>query len=189
MKAGTAKITVTLASGKSAVITLTVQKKAVTTSKVTVANKKIELKVGKSTTLKPIITPITSFEKASYKTSNKKVATVNSKGKVTAKAPGKATITIKVGKKSVKVTVTVPAPELKSIKLSATAKTLKKGKSFTLKVTLNPKTATDKITYSTSNKKVATVDKKGKVVAKGKGTATITVKAGKITKTCKITVK
>lgn len=188
-KAGTAKITVTLASGVSAVITLTVQKKAVTTSKVTVAENKIELNVGKSTTLKPIITPISSFEKVTYKTSNKKIVTVNAKGKITAKAPGKATITIKSGKKSVKVTVTVPAPELKSIKLSAVKKTLKKGKSFTLKVTLNPKGAADKITYATSNKKVATVNKKGKVTAKGKGTAIITVKAGEFTKTCKITVK
>lgn len=188
-KVGTAKITVTLASGKSAAITVTVQKKAVTTTKVSVTSKNITLNVGKSTTLKPIITPISSLQTATYSSLNKKVAIVNSKGKVTAKAAGKATIVIKSGKKSVKVTVTVPAPEVKNIKNVPTKKTLKKGKSFTLKPTLTPTGASAKFSYSTSDKKVATVDKKGKITAKKKGTAVITVKAGKITKECKITVK
>ena len=189
-KVGTAKITVTLASGEAtAVIKVKVQKKAVTTTKVSVASKKVTLNVGKSTTLKPIITPVSSLQTPTYSSSNKKVAVVNSKGKVTAKAAGKTTITIKSGKKSVKVTVIVPAPEVKNIKNVPTKKTLKKGKSFTLKPTLTPKGASAKFSYSTSNKKVAAVSKNGKITAKKKGTAVITIKAGKITKSCTITVK
>lgn len=183
-----AKVTVTLASGKTAVITVNVQKKTVKTASLAVTSKNLTLQVGKSTTLKPVIKPITSSQKATYKSSNKKVATVTSGGKVVAKGSGKATITIKSGSKTVKVTVKVPVPELKGIKLSAANKTLKKGKSFTLKATLQPTGAQGKVTYSTSNRKVATVNKNGKVTAKGKGTAKITVKAGKFKVACKIKV-
>ena len=68
-------------------------------------------------------------------------------------------------------------------------KTLKKGKSFTINPKLTPSGAEAKITYSSSNKKVATVDAKGKVTAKKAGKANITVKAGKVTRTCVVTVK
>ena len=50
-------------------------------------------------------------------------------------------------------------------------------------------TSTQTVIYATSNKKVATVDAKGKVTAKKKGSAVITVTVGKIKKTCKVTVK
>ena len=68
-------------------------------------------------------------------------------------------------------------------------KTLKKGKSFTLKAKLTPSGSEAKITYKSSNSKVVSVSAKGKVKAKKKGTATITVKAGNVTKTCVVTVK
>lgn len=188
-KAGTISVTVTLASGKKASIKVTIQKKDVATKSIKVDSAKITLQVGKNTKLKPIITPITSTCKTTYKTSNKKVATVSSSGKIVAKAPGKAVITIKSGSKTKKVTVTVPVPKLKGIKLSVSSKTLKKGKSFTLKANLQPNGAVGKITYSTSNSKVAVVNKKGKVTAKGKGKAVITVKAGSFREKCTVKVK
>jgi len=67
--------------------------------------------------------------------------------------------------------------------------TLKKGKSFTLKPVLAPAGVTAKLTYTTSNRKVAVVTSKGKVTAKGKGSAVITVKTGKLIKKCRVTVK
>ena len=69
------------------------------------------------------------------------------------------------------------------------SKILKKGKSFTIKPKLTPSGAEAKITYSSSNKKIAIVNAKGKVTAKKKGTATITVKAGNVIRTCVVTVK
>ena len=84
-----------------------------TTSKISVTGKtskigkKLTLKKGKSATLAVTVTPITSKEKVTYKSSNKKVAAVTSKGKITAKKPGKAKITVKSGKKKVVITVTV----------------------------------------------------------------------------------
>ena len=55
----------------------------------------------------------------------------------------------------------------------------KKGKSFQLKVKLTPVTSQQKITYKSSNSEVVSVSAKGKLTAKKKGTATITVKSGK----------
>lgn len=188
-KTGTATITVKLASGTSAKITIVVQKKTVPATKVSIESNKLSLAVGKSKTLKPIVTPITSSQKPVFKSLNKKIATVNSKGKVTAKAPGKATILITAGKKSVKVTVTVPKPALKSIKNIPKSKTLKKGKSFILRPKANPTGAAAKFTYDSSNRTVATVSSSGKIKAKKKGTTVITIKSGKITASCKVKVK
>ena len=112
-KVGTAKITVTLKSGVKATVKVKVQKKEVTTSKLSVTGKtskigkKLTLKKGKSAALAATVTPITSKQKVTYKSSNKKVAAVTSKGKITAKKPGKAKITVKSGKKKVVITVTV----------------------------------------------------------------------------------
>lgn len=61
----------------------------------------------KESHLKPVILPLTSTEKITYKSSNKKVATVSAKGVIAAKKKGTATITVKSGKKSVKCKVTV----------------------------------------------------------------------------------
>ena len=106
-KVGKAKITVILTSGKKAVVNVTVQKTAVKTTKISGLKKRVSLKRKQKLTLKPVISPITSVEKVTYKSSNKKVATVSSKGVITAKKKGTAKITVKSGKKSYTVTVKV----------------------------------------------------------------------------------
>ena len=65
------------------------------------------MKKGKKVTLKPKVTPSYSDDKITYKSANKKIATVTSKGVVKGIKKGKTTITVKSGKKSVKVKVTV----------------------------------------------------------------------------------
>ena len=90
----------------------------------------------------------------------------------------------KIGKEATKI-------EAKSTKINKKKATVKVGEEINLKVTLKPKNVTDNtITWKSSNKKVATVDKNGKVTAKKKGTCTITATTsnGKKAK-CKITVK
>lgn len=77
----------------------------------------------------------------------------------------------------------------KKIKLNRKSLTLKKGKSFKLKVTLTPKDSQDKIIYKTSNKKIATVSKTGKIKAKKKGKVKITVISGKKKAVCTVKVK
>lgn len=66
--------------------------------------------------------------------------------------------------------------------------TLKKGKTYHLKVTVNVGSV-DKITFTSSDKKVATVSKNGVIKAKKAGRARITVKSGKRTKWCWVIVK
>ena len=75
------------------------------------------------------------------------------------------------------------------IKLNRRKLTLKKGKSFRLKVTFTPADSQDKITYKTSNKKIATVSKTGKIKAKKKGKVKITVISGKKKAVCTVKVK
>lgn len=106
-KTGRAKLIITLSNGQSKQITVKVQKGAVRTTKIIGITKKITLKKGKKVKLKPAILPITSVEKITYKSSNSKVASVDSKGNIKARKKGKATITVKSGKKTVKCTITV----------------------------------------------------------------------------------
>ena len=169
-KTGKATIYVKLKSGLTGTIQVKVQKKKVAATKA-------------------YIQPLTTEDKLTFTSSNKKVAAVSKDGTITAKKAGKANITVKAGKKKVTVKVTVQAPAPTGINGVPATKTLKKGKSFTIKPKLIPSGAEAKITYSSSNKKVATVNAKGKVTAKGKGTAVITVKAGSIVRTCEIIVK
>ena len=77
----------------------------------------------------------------------------------------------------------------KVLKISPTKKSLKKGKTLTIKIKKITKNTTDKITYKSSNKSVATVDAHGKVKAKKKGKAVITVKCGKKSAKLQLTVR
>lgn len=187
-KTGKATVTITTKSGAKASCTVKVQKGKVTTKSISLSSKKMTLLKGKSATLTVTRNPISATEKISWSTSNKKIATVNSKGKVTAKKAGTATITAKTsnGKKATcKVTVKNP-----TVKLAKTSGTVKVGKTVQIKIKSTfPENDTVK-SYKSSNKKVATVDKNGKVTGKKKGTATITVTMKSGAKaTFKVTVK
>lgn len=98
-KTGKAKITITLASGLKKTINVTVQKNAVACTSIKNVPKRITLNAKKSYQLKPVINPITCTYKAKYKTSNKKIVKVTSRGKITAVKKEKAKITVMVGKK------------------------------------------------------------------------------------------
>lgn len=182
LKAGTSNIKITLASGKTRTYKVTVKTAVVKTTGISVESTKITLKKGKTQTLKPVLTPFTSTQKITYKTSNKKIVTVTKAGKIKAVAAGTAKITITSGSKKKVVTVTVPG--ITNVKTKATVKV---GKTLTLK----PKKfgISEKFTYTSSNKKIATVTANGKVKGIKKGTATITIKAGSYSVKCKVTVK
>ena len=191
-KKGSAVVTVTLASKKTASFKVTVQKAAVKTTKITTTTKSLTL--AKGATYKKLassitVAPVTSKEKVTYSSSNKKVATVSSKGVIKAKKAGTAKITVKSGKK--KVVVTVKVTGVKTTKLSGVpeTKTISKKKSFKIKAVATPKNTDEKITFKSSNKKVATVTSKGVVKGLKKGTATITVQSGSKKMTCKVAVK
>ena len=186
-KAGTSKLTIKLKSGLSKTITVTVQKGTVKTTSISGLPSSTTLAKGKTATLKPVLAPVTSQQKVTYKSSNKKIVTVSSKGVIKAVKPGKATITVKSGSKSKKVTVVVTVKTTKITGVPSKA-TVKKGKTLTLKPKRTPSDSTEAIKYTTSNAKVATVSSKGVIKGVNKGTATITVTSGGKKVTCKVTV-
>lgn len=106
-RSGKAIITIALRSGLKKNITVTVQKTTVKTTKITGVATSLKLKRNQKATLKPVLQPLTSGEKITYKSSNTKIAIVNSKGQITARSKGTATITVTSGRKSVRYKVIV----------------------------------------------------------------------------------
>ena len=108
MKAGKATVTVTSAKGAKATVKVTVQKKKVALKKLqAITSRKVTVKKGKKTTLKVVNSPITAKASVKWKTSNKKVASVTSKGVVKGLKKGSATITAYSGKVKMTFKVTV----------------------------------------------------------------------------------
>lgn len=122
-----------------------------------------------------------------WTSSNEKVAVVSAKGVVTAKAKGTAVITATCGEYTASCTVTVKSPAVSLNKTKATLYT-KGSNKVRLKASL--KDLTGNVVYTSSNAKVAAVNKTtGVVTAKAKGTAVITATCGDYTATCTVTVK
>ena len=148
-----------------------------TTAKTLYTKGKTKVSLKLTTNLKDEIT---------WKSSNTKVATVNSTGVVTAKAKGTAVITVSCGKYSATCKITVKNP---SLTLNKKSTTLYKGTRTTLKASVKGVDAS-KVTFTSSNTKVVTVNKStGKIVAKAAGKAVITVKCGSLKTSCTVTVK
>ena len=157
----------------------------------------LPLQKGKSTTCVVLkkVTPAGNRIQSAV-SSNSKVAAVKlsaGKLKITGKKAGTAYITVtgsEGGTAKVKVKVQNKKVATKSLSLSSKKLVLKRGKKYTLKVVRNPLTATDKLSFRSSNKKIVSVNAKGVVTAKKKGTVKITVKAASGKKTvCTIRVK
>lgn len=117
--------------------------------------------------------------KVKWSSSNRRIADVNSKGKVTSKKSGTVIIRAKVGAKVMSCKVTVYKRTI-----SSTRVTLYQGKTKQLKVS-----PSGKIKWSSSNGNIASVSQKGMVKAKNTGTATITARIGNQVLKCKVTVK
>ncbi len=193
VKAGTATITVSTKDGKFTANCSV--KVAVPVTGISLDKSEAKLAVGETIKLRPTIKPENAAVKSiKWETSDKEVATIENDGTVKALKPGATTITIttKDGghKATCKVTVINPVKEIKLDKDSAEVQV---GKTLTLTATISPSDATDKtVTWSSSDKAVATVDSKGVVTAVKPGTATITASAkgkdGDVKATCTVKV-
>ena len=158
-------------------------------AKVKLSKTKATIEKGKTLTLKATITPSDLADKSvTWKSSNTKVATVTSKGKVKGVKVGTATITCTSKATGAKATCKVTVGY---VKLDKTEAIINKGKTMTLKATVYPSTLTDRsVSWKSSNTKIATVSSKGKVKGVKAGTATITCtsNATGLKTTCKVTV-
>lgn len=141
------------------------------------------------------VSPSKASKSVAYKSSNTKIATISSKGIVKGKKEGTAKITVQSKKnKKLKKTVAIIVKRLKpySLTLNKTKLNMNVNDTYKLKATVK---ASSPITWNSSNKTVATVDKNGIITAKKDGTVTITVKTTKkgyhgkvLSKSCIITV-
>lgn len=176
IKAGTVTITATTSTGLKTTCKVTVKAPSVKFAK-----KSAVVYKGKTATVKATLAGVSSV---TYKSSNTKIATVNSKtGTVKGIKAGTVTITATSGKLKATYKLTVKNPTFTLTKSSAT---IAKGKTTTIRSKATPVST---VTYTSSNKKVATVTGKGVVKGISKGKATITVKCNGITKKFVVTVK
>ena len=175
-KAGTVTVTVrTVEGGKTATAKVTV---VVPVTGVSVSPTSAKLAVGRKITLKEKVKPSNATDKrVTWKTSSSKIASVDAGGRVTGKKAGKATITVKAtdGAKTAKSSITVVVPVTGVTVIPAT-KTLECcTTTINAKAHVKPTNATNKkITWKSSNSKVAAVDRKGRITPKKRGKATIT---------------
>ncbi|MBP3387822.1 MAG: Ig-like domain-containing protein [Clostridia bacterium] len=162
------------------------------TEKIEFISDKLELPVTQSGTLEYKVTPIDSIEKKIFTSSDDSIVTVDENGNIVAKKDGTAEITLTMGSVSAKITVVVKNKDIpvEKITFGETDVTVIKGSNYELSWTISPKYPTNStLTFESSNKKVATVDKNGVITGVAEGTATITAKAASGVKaTVKVTV-
>jgi len=171
---GTATITVKTPNGKTAACKITVGQ-----VKLNVTSAKMQVK--QTTKALVIKSQYPKNDKVAKWTSSKpSVASVSKTGKVKAKKTGTTVLTVTMKSKataSIRLTVTNSVVHTKKLKADKTKLSLKKGGKYTLKITRNPVTANDKLTYTSSASNIASVNSSGTIRAISKGTATIKVKS------------
>jgi uncharacterized protein YjdB len=195
---GQATITATTDDGgKKASCVVTVNTPPIPVENVTVAPSSVTLVVGGTATFVATVLPANATNKTvSWSSSAPGIAEVNpTTGKVTAVAPGQATITVTTedGGKTASASVTVNAPHVavESVTVAPTTLSLNINGTSVLTATVLPENATNKnVSWASNNTSVATVSSAGLVTARAVGSATITVttQEGGHTATCQVTV-
>lgn len=162
-KLGTQTISVQYGGKK---VSFDIEVKEIFASSIKLNQSQIDVIKGKTCQLKATVYPTnTTNQKLTWDSDDVSIATVNSSGKITAKAAGKTTIWVSTenGKiASCVVNVKVLAVKLR---ISPDAITLKEGQSTQLKTIVSPVDSTEKITWRSTNSKIAKVDQTGKVTA------------------------
>ena len=178
LKKGTTIISVRTDNGRSAAVKVKVVSPPKPKKVLLNASGTITLTAGETVQLAAEVQPADAPAEVRWSSSRAKVATVSG-GLVTAVGEGTATVTARAvnGKKAkVKIKVVDPfKPDRVFLNYSGTV-TLKVGQTLQLEAAVAPDTARTTLTWSSSKKKVASVDAGGNVTALKRGTATITVR-------------
>ena len=182
--AGTATVTATTANGKKVSVKVTVTELVIT------PRSGIRVGAGEKVALKAAyVKGINKAKVVKWKTDNKKLATVSSKGVVKTKKAGYVTITA-VGANGYEGKVVIHIRKAPYRIKAAKKVTLKKGRKKQLRYSLPKGCCATKVTFRSMKKSVATVSKSGLLKAKKPGKCTVIVKTynGKKAK-IKVTVK
>ena len=181
LSTGTATITATTHDGGlTATCTVTVSNTTINVTGITLDTTAKTMGVGETYNLKPTITPSNATDKSvEWFSGNPAVASVDTTGKVTAKAIGVAVITATTHDGGYKATCTITVSNSKvsvtGIELTTTSRNMYAGDQYILQTIIKPDNATDKsVTWTSSNPAIATVDESGIVSALKAGTTTIT---------------
>lgn len=185
-KTGKAKITAIVNKRHyRCIVTVKATRKVTKVTNVKLNKKNITLKAGKAYTLKASVSPSKASNKAlAWKSSNKSIASVNSKGVVSAKKAGTVTITAtaKDGSKkkaSCKVTVKKASKSASDKRVSKIIVSSKKSVNINgtlqLNVSVQPSGLSKTFTWKSDNTKIATVSSTGLVKGVSAGTVKITV--------------
>ena len=164
----------------------------VAVSGVSIDRSTVEMTIGETVQLSATVKPADATDQTiTWSSSRQSVATVNDHGLVTALAEGRTTIKARIGGKTSACIVTVNKEfvDVTSITLDKNSLSLIKGESETLVATVKPANATHKkVSWTSSDSGVATVDSEGLVSAIANGSATITAQIDNIKATCDVTV-
>ena len=187
---GTSTITAS-SGGKSATCQVTVSKRTVPVTSVTLDRNALVLEEGQSTTLVATVAPSDATDKTvKWSSSNTAVVTVDGYGTLTAVAEGSAVVIAAAGDQSASCVITVlkkVIPVL-SVSLDRHAVTLEPGQSTTLVATVSPSDATDKtVSWTNSDDSVISLSG-GSITALKEGTSTVTATAGDKSASCVVTV-
>lgn len=174
------------AGGKTAMTTFTVKRPL---KAIGLSQEAVTLKKGDIHTLVASPDPYDAADvDMIWSSSDAGIVSVSADGIISANNSGKAIITVKSGNIAKSCVVTV-AIEAKTVALSKSSLTLKKGERETLTVSYTPDDVTDPtVTWSSSNASVAAVSSDGTVSAVGAGTATVTAKIDNAESVCTVTV-
>ena len=180
------------AGGKSATCTVTVSKKVIEVTSVTLSQETADMIIGEKVQLKATVLPSDATDRTvTWASSRQSVATVSDDGLVTALAEGTATITASAGSKSATCTVTVSKENVPvtSVTLDRSSVIMEEGQYMTLVATVSPADATDKtVKWKSSSPAVASVDENGTIRALAEGVTVVTASAGGYSATCAVTV-
>lgn len=190
---GDAIITARAENGVEAHCMLMVRRDAVLPEWIILNHKRLEMSAGETEQLVPTLSPgVDDFNQVYWRSSNSTIVSIDTNGKVKAKAPGIAIVTATtVNGCEATCLIRVEAIECEYIELNKTSLELKVGDSEQLEATIYPDEATDKsIIWSSSNSGIATVDESGRVTGISYGTVKITATTGNgLEAVCNVTVK
>jgi uncharacterized protein YjdB len=183
--AGETTIGVTTSSGMNAEMKIVVVDSEIPTESVTIPTS-FEMIEGDVKALSFTRTPENATDDVTWVSDDESIVKVVG-GNLTAIAMGETTITVTSGSvtQTCKVTVYKSAT---SILLSTNSAQMKRGETLQLTATLLPEDSAGDVTWSTSNKAIATVSSTGKVTAVGYGSVEITATVNKVSSTCNVFV-